>query len=211
MNAFSLALLVCEQLPIRRIPIVRILFVRWSIQINRNMEFAASSSYFQRTTCCSLYCFNSLALHDDSTYFLLPHLSSSGTVGKVPEPCRIFNTYPALYRFLCSAGLLLLIFVSWILFLLPLVTAIVWNIGCCHTFTPSFSSSALFMFNLSSSLLMWKLLSVFVANGAVGQDPEVLSHNHPSSRALQAFFLFFIHLLFVLWHILLHPHVVSSR
>ena len=114
----------------------------------------------------------------DSTYFLLPHLSSSGTVDLVPEACRIFNTYPALFRILCSSGLLFSISLSWILFFLPLVIAVVWNIRCCRTFTPSsalfnFSSSALFMFNLSSVLLMWRLLSVFVASGAVGQDPEV--------------------------------------
>ena len=106
-----------------------------------------------------------LAVCDDSTDFLLPHLSSSGTVGQVSEACRIFNTYPALFSFLCSSGLLLLISLSWILFFLPLVTAVVWSIGCCRTFTHSsvlfnFSSSALFMFNLSSFPLMWRLLSV---------------------------------------------------
>ena len=116
-----------------------------------------------------------LAVCDDSTYYLLPHLSSSGTVGGVPEACLIFNTYPGLLMFLC---LILLISLSWILFLLPLVIAVVWNIVCCRTFTPSsalfnFSSSVLFMFNLSSFLLMWRLLSVFVRNGAIGQDHKV--------------------------------------
>ena len=70
-----------------------------------------------------------LAVCDNSRYFLLSHLSSSGTVGRVPEACRIFNTYPAHLRFLCSSGLLLLISLPWILFLLRLVIAVVWNIG----------------------------------------------------------------------------------
>ena len=84
---------------------------------------------------------------------------------------------PSALQVSCSSGLLLLISLSLILFFLPLVIAVIWNSGCCRTFTPSSvlfksSSSVLFMFNLSSFLLMWRLLSVFVANGAVGQDPK---------------------------------------
>ena len=41
-----------------------------------------------------------LAVCDESTYFLLPHLSLSGIVGRVPEASRIFNTYPVLFRIL---------------------------------------------------------------------------------------------------------------
>ena len=108
----------------------------------------------------------------DSTYFLLPYLSSSRTVGLVPEACRIFNTYPALFRILCSSGLLFSISLSWILFFFtsghcsrmeywmlplfhPFFSALQFFIFCIVHVQPFFCS-----FDVETSFCLWQVVQL---------------------------------------------------
>ena len=77
------------------------------------------------------------------------------------------------YQFLCSSGLLLLIFLFLILsfYFWSLQSYKILDVAA---ISPLHKRSSIFhLLHCSSFLLMWRFLSVFVANGAVGQDPEV--------------------------------------